>query len=66
MSTLLYTIIVMRGQREKKDLTAIRLRPEQVQGLKKLISADDKETTISMLIRRAVDEFLARQKGGKK
>jgi hypothetical protein len=62
MPTLLYTVIVKR----KKDLTAIRLRPEQVEGLRKLISPDDQETTISSLIRRAVDEFLARQKGGRK
>lgn len=65
-TTALYTVMVRKDQKVKKDLTAIRLRPEQVAGLRKLIPADDKETTISMLIRRAVDEFLARQKGGRK
>jgi hypothetical protein len=51
----------------RKELTAIRLRPEQVKGLRKMISPEDKETTISTLIRRAVDEFIARHgKGGRK
>ena len=50
-----------------KELTAIRLRSEQLEGLRRLVPSDDKETTVSMLIRRAVDEFLAKhEKGGKK
>lgn len=45
----------------KKDLTAVRLRPEQVEELKKLAKRD-KETSISALIRTAVDEFILRAK----
>jgi predicted DNA-binding protein len=45
----------------KKDLTAVRLRPEQVEQLKKL-AGRDKETSVSSLIRRAVDEFILRAK----
>jgi len=54
-----YTLLCMA-----KELTAIRLRPEQVAGLKK-IAAKDKETSISSLIRIAVDRFLE-QEGVKK
>jgi len=54
-STLLYAVDV------KKDLTAVRLRPEQVAELRKL-AARDKETSVSSLIRRAVDEFIAKEK----
>ena len=57
---MLYTVIV------KKELTAIRLRPEQVAKLRKMISREDKETTVSTLIRRAVDEFIEKQEGRKK
>jgi predicted transcriptional regulator len=45
----------------KKDLTAVRLRPEQVEELRKL-AARDQETSVSSLIRRAVDEFIKREK----
>ena len=45
----------------KKDLTAVRLRPEQVEELRKLAQRD-KETSISSLIRTAVDEFILRAK----
>jgi hypothetical protein len=58
---MLHAVIVKR----RKELTAIRLRSEQVEGLRRMIPPGDKETTISLLIRRAVDEFLAK-KGGKK
>jgi hypothetical protein len=44
-----------------KDLTAVRLRPEQLKQLAKL-AAQDQESSISSLIRRAVDEFLAKRK----
>jgi Arc/MetJ-type ribon-helix-helix transcriptional regulator len=44
-----------------KDLTAVRLRPEQLKQLAKL-AAKDQEASISSLIRRAVDEFLAKRK----
>jgi predicted transcriptional regulator len=44
-----------------KDLTAVRLRPEQIDGLNK-IAAKDKELTVSILIRRAVDQFLERER----
>jgi hypothetical protein len=49
----------------RKDLTAIRFRPSQIAGLKKL-AAQDKETSISSLVRRAVDEFLEKHKGRRK
>jgi len=44
-----------------KDLTAVRLRPEQLKQLAKL-AALDKESSISSLIRRAVDEFLGKHR----
>jgi Arc/MetJ-type ribon-helix-helix transcriptional regulator len=44
----------------RKDLTAVRLRQEQVRQLQKL-AAMDKEASVSSLIRRAVDEFLAKR-----
>jgi hypothetical protein len=49
-----------------KELTAIRLRSEQVEALRRMIPPEDKETTVSVLIRRAVDEFLAKKGGSKK
>jgi hypothetical protein len=48
----------------KKDLTAVRLRPEQVEELRKLAELDN-ETSVSSLIRRAVDEFIAKRKKAK-
>jgi hypothetical protein len=50
---------------EKKDLTGIRLRPDQTEALKKMMG-QDKEASISSLVRRAIDEFIAKQKGIKK
>jgi predicted transcriptional regulator len=44
----------------RKKLTAIRLKPEQVEKLGKL--AVRQEVPVSWLIRRAIDEFLKRQK----
>jgi predicted transcriptional regulator len=44
----------------RKKLTAIRLKPEQVKRLEKLSSRDD--LSVSWLIRKAIDEFLKRQK----
>jgi len=55
LSTLLYVVDM------KKDLTAVRLRPEQVSELRKLAALDE-ETSVSSLIRRAVDEFIANRK----
>jgi predicted transcriptional regulator len=49
----------------KRDLTAVRLWPEQLEALRK-IAAKDRETSISALIRRAVAEFLKRQKRSEK
>jgi hypothetical protein len=51
-----YTLQIM-----PKDLTAVRLRPEQLKELAKL-AAQDKEASVSSLIRRAVDDFLAKHK----
>jgi hypothetical protein len=45
----------------RKDLTAIRFRPDQMDRLKQM-AAQDKETSLSSLVRRAVDEFLAKKK----
>lgn len=44
----------------RKKLTAIRLKPEQVQKLEKLSVRED--VSVSWLIRKAIDEFLKRQK----
>jgi predicted transcriptional regulator len=44
----------------RKKLTAIRLKPEQVEKLAKLSIRED--VPVSWLIRRAIDEFLKRQK----
>jgi len=44
----------------KKKLTAIRLKPEQIEKLGKLAVRQD--VPVSWLIRRAIDEFLKRQK----
>jgi len=49
-----------------KALTAVRLRPDQIKGLKKILSKiEDEEASISTLIRLAVDRFL-KQEGVKK
>jgi len=44
----------------RKKLTAIRLKPEQVQKLDKIARRED--VPVSWLIRRAIDEFLKRKK----
>jgi predicted transcriptional regulator len=44
----------------RKKLTAIRLKPEQVEKLEKLSVRQD--VPVSWLIRKAIDEFLKRQK----
>jgi predicted transcriptional regulator len=44
----------------RKKLTAIRLKPEQVEKLEKISVRED--LPVSWLIRRAIDEFLKRQK----
>jgi len=44
----------------KKKLTAIRLKPEQVQKLEKIAVRED--VPVSWLIRKAIDEFLKRKK----
>jgi predicted transcriptional regulator len=50
-----YTLIYMQ-----KTLTAIRLKPEQVERLKRISVRED--LPVSWLIRKAIDEFLKRQK----
>jgi len=50
-----YTLFYVR-----KKLTAIRLKPEQVEKLEKLSVRED--LPVSWLIRKAIDEFLKRQK----
>jgi predicted transcriptional regulator len=44
----------------KKELTAVRLKPEQLEKLEKISVRED--LPVSWLIRRAIDEFLKRQK----
>jgi len=44
----------------RKKLTAIRLKPEQVQKLEKIAVRED--VPVSWLIRKAIDEFLKRKK----
>jgi predicted transcriptional regulator len=44
----------------RKKLTAIRLKPEQLQKLEKLSVRE--EVSVSWLIRKAIDEFLKRKK----
>jgi len=44
----------------RKKLTAIRLKPEQVQKLETLAARED--VAVSWLIRKAIDEFLKRKK----
>jgi len=44
----------------RKKLTAIRLKPEQVKQLEKMSARED--VPVSWLIRKAIDEFLKRQK----
>jgi len=44
----------------KKKLTAVRLKPEQLKRLTKISARED--LPISWLIRKAIDEFLKRQK----
>jgi predicted transcriptional regulator len=44
----------------RKKLTAIRLKPEQVEKLEKLSVQED--VPVSWLIRKAIDEFLKRKK----
>jgi Arc/MetJ-type ribon-helix-helix transcriptional regulator len=50
---------------EAKNLTGIRFRPQQLEDLKKLVE-QDREASVSSLVRRAVDEFLEKKKGKKK
>ena len=50
-----YTLLYVR-----KKLTAIRLKPEQLQKLEKLSVRE--EVSVSWLIRKAIDEFLKRKK----
>ena len=50
--------------KDKKDLIALRIRPDQTAALEKIlkeISKKDKEASISSLLRRALDEFIERQ-----
>jgi hypothetical protein len=49
----------------KRELTAVRLWPEQLEALKQL-AAKDRELSVSLLIRLAVTEFLEKQKLTKK
>ena len=51
---MLYTIGV------RKKLIAVRLKPEQLKKLERIAVRDD--LPISWLIRKAIDEFLRRQK----
>jgi len=44
----------------RKKLIAIRLKPEQVEKLGKIALRED--VPVSWLIRKAIDEFLKRQK----
>jgi predicted transcriptional regulator len=44
----------------RKKLTAIRLKPEQIASLEKIAARED--VPVSWLIRKAIDEFLKRQK----
>ena len=44
----------------RKKLTAIRLKPEQLARLGRIALRDD--VAVSWLIRKAIDEFLKRQK----
>jgi predicted transcriptional regulator len=44
----------------RKQLTAIRLKPEQIKKLDKIARRED--LPISWLIRRAIDEFLKHKK----
>jgi predicted transcriptional regulator len=44
----------------KKKLTAVRLKPEQLEKLEKISVRED--LPVSWLIRKAIDEFLKRQK----
>jgi predicted transcriptional regulator len=44
----------------RKKLTAVRLKPEQLQKLEKIAVRED--VPISWLIRRAIDEFLKHKK----
>jgi len=44
----------------RKKLTAIRLKPEQLQKLEKIAVRED--VAVSWLIRKAIDEFLKRKK----
>ena len=50
-----YTLLLMR-----KKLTAIRLKPEQLQKLGKIAVRED--LPVSWLIRKAIDEFLEHKK----
>jgi predicted transcriptional regulator len=43
-----------------KQLTAVRLKPEQVKKLEKIALRED--VPVSWLIRKAIDEFLKRKK----
>jgi predicted transcriptional regulator len=43
-----------------KKLTAVRLKPEQLQKLEKIAVRED--LPVSWLIRRAIDEYLKRHK----
>jgi len=44
----------------RKKLTAVRLKPEQIKRLEKIAHRED--VPVSWLIRKAIDEFLKRQK----
>ena len=47
----------------RKKLTAVRLKPEQLEKLEKLEKISVREDLpVSWLIRKAIDEFLKRQK----
>jgi predicted transcriptional regulator len=44
----------------RKKLTAIRLKPEQIARLEKIAARED--IPVTWLIRKAIDEYLKRQK----
>ena len=53
-----HTVLYNVGMRKK--LTAVRLKPEQLKRLEKIAVRED--LPVSWLIRKAIDEFLKRQK----
>ena len=54
---------VYHTRRMAKTLTAIRLEPKQLAELGKIAKREDR--VVSYLIRKAIDEYVARHKKGK-